>query len=344
MRIALVSPYDLSEVGGVQQVVVELARRLRDDGDQVVVVGPGAGPPDLEVRSVGPSLSVQANQSAVPLSPDPRAFGATRKAVVDADVVHVHEPFVPWVGWAAATSDRPVVTTFHADPARWTRALYRAASTLGGRIVDGTVVTAVSAVAASALPPEWSAPEIIPNGLDTAAYRLDVERIGGRVTFVGRNDPRKGRGVLLQAWKTVHARHPHAGLIVMGSEARETQPGVVFAGRVSEEEKRATMASAAVHVAPNLGGESFGLVVAEGMAAGCAVVASELPAFRAVVGDAGVLVPPDRPAALADAVAGLIAHPETASRLGERARRAVARFDWATVVSAYRDAYRRARA
>lgn len=341
MRVALVSPYDLSQVGGVQQIVVELGRRLADRGEDVVVVGPGSGPPDLQTRSVGPSLSVQANRSAVPLSPDPRAFGATRRAVSDAEVVHVHEPFVPWVGWAAATSDLPVVTTFHADPARWTRALYRAASTLGRRVVEGTVVTAVSEVAASALPPEWQAPTIIPNALDTAAYRVDTERRSGRVTFLGRNDPRKGRAVLLEAWESVVDTHPDAELVVMGSNGRSGKR-VVYTGRVSDEEKRATLASASIHVASNLGSESFGLVVAEGMAAGCAVVASDLPAFRAVLGDAGRLVPPGRPGPLADEIVALMSEPELAAGLGERARREVARFDWDVVLDAYLDAYRRA--
>ena len=338
MRVALVCPYDLAATGGVQHIVIELARRLQEGGDEAYLVGPGQGPDDVETRSVGGSVDVRANRSTAPLAPDPGAFGATRQALDDADVVHVHEPFVPWVGWAAATMDRPVVATFHADPARWTRALYRAATTLGRRMVGGSVVTAVSEVAASALPSSWPTPRIVPNAVDTAAYRLDVPRAAHRVTFLGRNDPRKGRSVLLEAWGEVRRSHPGAELVVLGSEGVD-RDGVAFAGRVTEEEKRASLAGAAIHVTPNLGGESFGMVVVEGMAAGCAVVASDLPAFRAVLGEAGRLVPPGRPGPLAEAVTALLADPDQARSLGERGRAAVTRFDWSVVLAEYRDVY-----
>lgn len=338
MRIAVVSPYDLSQVGGVQQVAIELSRRLRLSGDDVVLVGPGVPPRDLGGRSVGPSRSVRANRSTVPLSVDLRAVGATRAALRDADVVHVHEPFVPVVGWAAVTSGRPRVATFHADPARWTRITYRVGAPIGKRLLSGAVVTAASRVAADTLAPSWSQPVIVPNGIDHDSYRIDVPRHPRRVVFLGRDDPRKGRAVMLEAWESIRRSRPDAELVVVGSSGSD-RDGVRFAGRVGEEEKRSILASSGVYAAPNLGGESFGIVVAEAMAAGCAVVASNLPAFRAVVGDDGRLVPPGDPAALAAAVGALLDDPATATALGERARRAVARFDWDNVVEAYRRAY-----
>jgi phosphatidylinositol alpha-mannosyltransferase len=110
-------------------------------------------------------------------------------------------------------------------------------------------------------------------------------------------------------------------------------------GRVDEGEKRRLMSSAAILVAPNRGGESFGLVVAEGMAAGCAVVASGLPAFAAVLGDAGVLCPPGDATAVAEAVGGLLADPVTTRQLGDRAREAARRFDIESVGPQYLEAF-----
>src|SRR5690606_25044525 len=114
---------------------------------------------------------------------------------------------------------------------------------------------------------------------------------------------------------------------------------VEFRGRVSEDEKRQTLASAAVMVAPNLGGESFGIIVAEAMAAGCAVVASNLAAFAAVLDGSGILVPPGDPTYLARQLAGLLADPDRVEMLGRKAQASAARFDWSRVLDLYRTAY-----
>jgi phosphatidylinositol alpha-mannosyltransferase len=114
----------------------------------------------------------------------------------------------------------------------------------------------------------------------------------------------------------------------------------VFLGRVSEERKRRELAEAEVFAAPNLGGESFGIVIVEAMAAGCAVVASDLPAFREVGGAAVRLVPPGDVAALASALGGLLGDRAEAARLGTAARRRAADFDLATVRESYLEAYR----
>lgn len=344
MRVALVCPYDLGAPGGVQHVVVELAARLAAGGDEAVVVAvgerretdpPGAGP----VLVGGPTV-VRANGSRVPLTLDPRAPSRVRAALRRADVVHVHEPFVPLVGWAGLRSGRPTVATFHADPAGWTRALYRAAAPCGRRVLAGAVLTAVSPVAAGALP--WGGVTEIPNGLDTAAYRLPGRRDPGQVVFLGRDEPRKGLDDLVAAWPAVREGRPGARLVVLGAERTDGPPGVTFRGRVDEETKREVLAGSAVFVAPHRGGESFGIVLAEAMAAGCAVVASDLPAFRHVLAGAGRLVPPGDPAALASAVAGLLDDPAAGARLGDAGRRRAADFDWQVVVAGYRAAYRRA--
>jgi phosphatidylinositol alpha-mannosyltransferase len=179
----------------------------------------------------------------------------------------------------------------------------------------------------------------IPNGIDVAAYRPEGPPFVGRVLFLGRDEPRKGLDVLLAAWPRVRGAYPGAELRVVGAHRPEARPGVVYLGRVDEATKRAELQHAAVVCAPNLGGESFGLVVAEAMAAGCAVVASDIPAFRAVLGDAGVLVAPGAAVPLAEAVVRLLDDPESAARLGDAARRAAQRFDGTAVAAAYLEVY-----
>lgn len=342
MRVALVCPYDLALPGGVQAQVLGLASHLATD-DDVWVVGPGMpeGWDAVSVRSVGDAVVVPGNRSAVPVGLELETWRRTLTAVEDAEVVHVHEPLQPLVSLAALSVERPRVATFHADPPRWGRAVYRAAAPLAERWLSGAVRTAVSPVAAGALPRRWEPVEVIPNGLDVARYQLAVDRHPRRVVFVGRDDPRKGLDVLLAAWPQVRAASGDAELVVAGARRERATPGVRYLGRVPESEKIEVMASAAALVAPNLGGESFGMVVAEGMAAGCAVVASDLPAFRHVLGDTGRLVPPEEPQALAKAMAEVLGDPDTRRRLGDAARRRVARFDWGAVADRYRSAYRR---
>lgn len=335
MRVVVVSPYDLTAPGGVQQVCTELVTRLRAAGEDAVLVGPGAGSgASARIRRV------PANRSTVPLTLDRDAVRAVRRQASEADVIHIHEPFIPLVGWAVtAAADRPRVATFHADPAAWSRTAYRLGARLGRRLLAGAELTAVSPVAATALPESWGPVTIVPNAIDVAAYRVDVERHPHRVVFLGRDDRRKGLDVALAAWPAVRRSVPDAELIVVGARRTGRWSGVEFRGRVDEEDKRRGLASASIHIAPNRGGESFGVVVAEGMAAGCAVVASDIPAFAHVLGSDGVLVPRDDATALAREVVDLLCDPTRCRRLGAAARKAVTRFDWSAVVDHYLGVY-----
>lgn len=342
MRVGLVCPYDLGVPGGVQQIVLELGAHLRNAGDDVVIVGPGepARDPGVEYRSVGGSITVSANESAVPLALSPGAWGRTRSALKKVDLVHIHEPFIPIVGWAALTQrDAPIVATFHADPPQWARTLYRGLAYVGEMAIGRVTTTATSAVSASAVPDRWGAPRIVANAIDVGSYDVAVDRKGERVAFLGRDDPRKGLSVLLQAWPAVLERHPGAELEVLGATRPERALGVRFHGPADEATKRRVLASSRIFVAPNLGGESFGIVVAEGMAAGCAVIASDIEAFRGVVGEAGVLVPPGDPVALSSWISRLLVDHDEAARLGALARESVERFDWSSVLDGYRQTY-----
>ncbi|MEX0666815.1 MAG: glycosyltransferase family 4 protein [Acidimicrobiia bacterium] len=187
---------------------------------------------------------------------------------------------------------------------------------------------------------------IIPNGLDIASYAQETARIPGRVVFLGRDEPRKGLAVLKDAWPLVLSSHPDASLVVIGADGPHDRAfpnaNVEYRGRVTEAVKRQLLGEASIMVAPNLGGESFGLVVVEAMASGCAVVASEIPAFRAVVGDAAVLVTPGSSSDLASAISGLLSEPLKIEALGLAGRRRARDFDWARVLPQYRACYQRA--
>jgi phosphatidylinositol alpha-mannosyltransferase len=168
-----------------------------------------------------------------------------------------------------------------------------------------------------------------------------VQRHRNQVAFLGRPDPRKGFEVLVEAWEAVSEKSPSAELLVIGSEGAD-RDRIRYLGRVDETQKSRTLQACEIFVAPNLSGESFGVVVAEGMAAGCAVVASDLEAFRAVTAGTARLVPPGDSAHLAATLIDLLRSPVVTDDMGKRARLRVAEFDWSRVLARYRDAYRRA--
>jgi phosphatidylinositol alpha-mannosyltransferase len=239
---------------------------------------------------------------------------------------------MPVVGPALVSHDIPLVATVHAAAPWWVRGIYRMTPR---RWWEGRVVTAVSETAAAALP---RAPWIIPNGLDVASYGLDLEKQPWRVVFLGRSEPRKGLKVLLAAWARVHQRFPEAQLVVLGSTGDDGN-GIIFKGRVYDDVKRRELASSSIYVAPNLGGESFGMTLIEAMAAGCAVVASDLPAFREVAGDAAAYFERGSPEALAAAISRLIMEPDDQLRMATAGQMQVGRYDWSVVMPRYLGAY-----
>jgi phosphatidylinositol alpha-mannosyltransferase len=340
MKVALVCPYAFEAHGGVQDQVTRLVRWLGAAGHEAWAVAPGdAGPPGT--RSVGSWRSVRANRSAAPIAIDPRIIRRVAEAVAGADVVHVHEPFMPMVSLGAVlAATPPVVGTFHADPGTFARNAYRIADPVVRRVASRiAVATAVSEVAASAVP-AIPAMRIIPNGIDLEDYAVNDAVVPGRVVFIGRDDPRKGLDVLLQAWPRILRDVPGASLRIIGADRPSGPAGVTFLGRVDETTKRTELGKAAVVAAPNTGGESFGIVVLEAMAAGRAIVAADLKAFRGVAGDTVRWSPVGDPVALGRAVADLLADPEGRARLGAAARERAASFSGTVVARSYLIAYR----
>ena len=341
MRIAVVSPYALDVPGGVQQQVIGLVEQLRRLGEDAYSVAPGAGEATHRV-DVGRWVGVRVNRSQAPLALSPGVIRRVRAAVSMADVVHVHEPFVPLVGWAALRTGKPTVVTFHADPSEMVKTAYRWASGMLRRALRSCLATTVSGTALGAVEPLGVSPEVIPNALDVASFRLGVERNPRQVAFVGRPDPRKGRDLLLAAWPAVRTRVPDASLVILGGGDTPPVAGVSYLGRVTEEEKRLALASSGVFCAPNRGGESFGIAVAEGMAAGCAVVASDLTAFADVLDGSGLMFRKDDRGSLAAGLVRVLSDGDLRHRLAVDASARVRAFDWERVTDRYTNLYERA--
>lgn len=341
MRLGLVCPYDLSKPGGVQAQVKDLARQLQSQGDEVLVFAPGL-PDAVHGVDLGATLSIPGNRSKVPLSLDASVGRKIRDAgsgVVD--LLHIHEPLMPLVSLSALRAGIPVVATFHASPGTFGIGFYTVLRSQISRLLGPNVraVTAVSRAAAAPLPRELGA-IIVPNGVDVDAFQVDVERAPQRIAFLGRDERRKGLDVLLEAWGRVSKSFPDAELVVMGAD-RGT-PGVEWLGTVDDSRKQRGLASAAICVAPNLGGESFGIVLVEAMAAGAAVVASDLDSFQEVGGDAVRYFSTGDSSALAGVLSDLLSEPAVVEKMSAAGRERAGLYDWGRVAASYRSVYEKA--
>jgi phosphatidylinositol alpha-mannosyltransferase len=328
VRVALVCPYSWTVPGGVQAHVDGLASALRRLGHEADVLAPADGPVE-GVVPLGRSVPIPSNGSIQRVALMPASIVRTVRAVRGGryDVVHLHEPMLPAVCLTAIAAARaPLVGTFHMFRTEllWYRVfapvVRAAAARLSARIA---VSAAACRYVSRALPGDY---EVIPNGIDHARLAaIEAARRGGRVLFVGRPEPRKGLSVLLDAFARLGG---DAELALVGPRG-DYGPHVHALGRVSGEALLAELARADVLCAPSLGGESFGIVVAEGMAAGLPVVASRIEGYVDVLDEeSGRLVEPGDPEALAAALRGLLADGDLRRRLGEHGREASARFGW----------------
>ncbi|GAB3488055.1 glycosyltransferase family 4 protein [Nocardiopsis coralliicola] len=361
MRVGIVCPYTWEVPGGVQQHVADLARALRSLGHEVSVLAPcdtaaaaagGTELPDFLVPA-GRAVPVPYNGSVARLCFGVRAAARVRRWIRDGafDVLHVHEPAAPSLSlltcWVA---DGPLVATFHTANPR-SRAMAASAAALRTALekINGRI--AVSEAARRTLVEHLGGDAVlIPNGV--AADRFARARplpgwpgSGGALGFLGRLDePRKGLPVLLDAFAELAPGRPGLRLLLAGpgdadaARARLPEPlreRTVALGRVSDADRERAYRSVDVFCAPNLGGESFGMVLTEAMAAGAPVLASDIPAFRSVLdgGRAGALFPAGDPAALAAGAAALLDAPERRRALSAAAAAAVRAYDWSAVAA-----------
>lgn len=341
MRIGMVCPYSFDHPGGVQAHILDLAAVLIAQGHEVRVIGPGTDPSLVPpyVTLGGPTIALRYNGSVARVAFGPRTFRAVKTFLRDGDfdVVHIHEPNAPSYSLAALVlAQEPVVATYHAS----------AASSRALRIARPFLRPALEKIQAgisvSEMSRRWQVeqlggdPVLIPNGVDTARFRNARIATEGRphVVFLGRLDePRKGLPIFLQALEIMQSR---PRVTVIGGGAHPDVAGIDFVGRVSDADKARILGSADIYVAPNTGGESFGIVLVEAMAAGCAVVASDLEAFAAVCNapsdtPAGVLFPVGDSNALAVKLDSLINDPGLRDDLVRAGTERARRYDWDVV-------------
>jgi phosphatidyl-myo-inositol alpha-mannosyltransferase len=366
LRVVLVCPYSLSRPGGVQGQVLGLARSLTRRGHEVTVCAPvdrsGDVPTGVRFVDAGPSTPLRANGSLAPVALSPRHARRAAAALRDLapDVVHLHEPFAPGLPYAllAGRAPAPLVGTFHRSGGSVLYTLLSPVTRpLARRLALRCAVSeAAAATAAHALGGEF---EVLYNGVEVDRYEgVDAWPTDGpTVLFLGRHEERKGLAVLLAAWAAVVAARGGAGpdpvLWVAGDgpatadlRARHPESSTVhWLGVLSEEEKDRRLVAADVLAAPALGGESFGLVLVEAMAARTVVVASDIDGYRQAAGGCAVLAAPGDPVALAEALAGVLAG-DLATTGGDRGawlEAAAARADgWsmASLASRYEEHYR----
>ncbi|NHA68494.1 glycosyltransferase family 4 protein [Phycicoccus flavus] len=355
MRIGMVCPYSFDVPGGVQFHVRDLAEVFLAEGHEVSVLAPADEDADLPpyLVSCGRAVPVRYNGSVARLTFGPVTSSRVTRWLETGgfDVVHLHEPVTPSVSlmalWAA---EEPVVATFHTSTVR-SRAMHAASPLLRPSLEKIRARIAVSEDAASTVHRHLGGDTyVVPNGVHvdrfaTAPLRPDWQGSPERPTlaFLGRVDePRKGLDVLLRALPAVLDARPGTRLLVAGPGdpdplLRHADPRAAAAtevlGAVSDDDKQSLLRSVDAYVAPHLGGESFGIVLVEAMAAGAPVVASDLAAFARVLdgGRTGVLHAAGHAGSLADALVRVLADDALRMSLraagGERARV----FDWRPV-------------
>ena len=375
MRVALVSPYSWTYPGGVTRHIEALATELSGTGHDVRVLAPfdrddrvtallhrGTRPqaraaPEWLVP-LGGTIGWPSNGAVSNLSGTPFAVSALRRELraFAPDVVHLHEPVTPVVGWDALTStDAPLVGTFHCYSE--SRPPHAIAALMGARRKLNHLSERIAVSEAAA----WTGRRfyggryrIVPNGvaLPPGGPPGPRQRAAGdplRIVFVGQAVERKGLPVLLRAFEALRATVP-AELTIVGASRDEVAPllvdggGVTVLGRVDDAARLEALVGADLLCAPSLGGESFGMVLTEAFAAGRPVVASDIAGYRDVVADGtdGLLVPRGDATRLAETLRDLALDPARTAQLGEAAGRAAERYTWPRVaeqvVAAYEDA------
>src|SRR6185312_6281347 len=370
MRVALVSPYSWTYPGGVTRHIEALAERFGAEGHDVRVLAPydpddhisaalhrGTAPQRRELPDylipLGRSMGFKANGAVSNLCARTAGLSQMRRELRAGafDVVHLHEPIVPMLCWDACVSTRaPLVGTFHAYSTN--RLTNNVANLLGARHLFNHLHVRIAVSEAAA----WTAQRffggryrIVPNGVHLPHDGVPAPRELSdalRLAFVGQAVERKGLPVLLRAFEALREHIP-VELTVVGANRDEVRPlllddrGVTVLGRVDDAEKQRVLQEADVLCAPSLGGESFGMVLTEGFAAGTPIVASDIAGYRDVVRDGvdGLLVPRGDATALAETLRDLWYAPERRVAMAQAAAVHAERYAWGHVAHEVLDAY-----
>ena len=367
MKIGIIVPFSWSYPGGVIEHAEHQASALRRRGHDVeLVMGndpPGKftrflhprsgrhGPLPSGITPVGRSVVVPANGSLPNIILSPRTVGRVRTILAEErfDVLHLHEPMTPAVCVAALSLTQcPVVATHHAHgELHWMRWGLKFWGFLMDRIDARIAVSPMAAESAARwIPGDY---RVIPNGVLTPD-EADPRDRDHTVVFIGRHDPRKGLPTLLRAWPAIHSA-TGARLRLIGTDPlqyrllharlRFDEAGIDVLGIVTNEVRTHELLRAKASVTPALGGESFGLVLAEAFACATPAVASDIPGYAAVaIPEASQLVPPADPAALAGAVIDVLSDEERRVGMGHAAREhALANYAWDDIARRLEEVY-----
>ncbi len=362
MKIGLVTPYVYPLPGGVTQHVRYLYENLRMRGHDVRIVSSSHGlqrASEGDIIRIGKGFSMPVNGSVGTVTLSPRFISQVRDMLEreQFDLLHFHEPFVPFLSPIVLRLSTSVnVATFHAYGG------FSPSYEFGSRVMGGYAARLHGRIAVSGaakhfidryFPGDY---KVIPNGVDVDRFRRAVPlarwQDGTRnLLFVGRFEPRKGLLELLKAYRILRKTGCECRLLVVGTGplAREAQryvatrrlKGVEFLGRVSDEEKAQLFRTADVYISPATGGESFGIVLLEAMAAGTAIVASDIHGYKGVLrrGREGLLVPPREPKQIAGGIARLLRDDELRKAMGEAGQVRAQEFSWERVTAKVDDYY-----
>jgi phosphatidyl-myo-inositol alpha-mannosyltransferase len=363
LRIGMVCPYGWDIPGGVQIHVRELAEHFVASGHHVSVIAPVSDEDSITdpwLVSAGRPVPIPFNGSVARVLFGPIAASRVRQWIAQGefDVLHMHEPGIPSLSllacWAA---EGAMVGTFHASTPKL-RAIASVGPLIEPMIEKLSARIAVSQMAQATLNNLYGTEAVvIPNGIDYSRFTMlsaDEKRARGeklRIGFLGRfEEARKGLPLLLEALPKIVKAIPNVELVVAGPGDQtkilerldsHTAKQIKFLGRLSEQEKVDFLSSLDLYVAPNTGGESFGIILAEAMASGVPVLASDIPAFvdLLAVGDCGRTFESESSADLAQKAIELLRNSSYLQELAENGRNAAIRFDWGSVATQIMSVY-----
>lgn len=361
IRIGMVCPYGWDTPGGVQTHIRDLAEHLISEGQYVSVLTPVSDDSlDLEdyVVNAGKPISIPVNGSVARVIFGPIASSRAKQWIAsgDFDLLHLHEPAIPSLSLlACSAAEGPLVGTFHVSTPK-KKAIYAIGPILEPIVEKLTARIAVSELARSTLKDHFETDAVvIPNGIDGQKYAnamISKDYSGeNTIGFIGRfEEPRKGLQVLLDSLPIVARFIPDVSYLIAGPGDNkeflnninpELRNRVKFLGLLSDKEKESFLKSIQIYVAPNTGGESFGIILTEALSAGTAVVASDIPAFKAVLenGEAGALFKNGDSTELAKGLVELLRDKDRREKLASNGKLSAQKYDWQVVAEQIESVY-----
>lgn len=366
LKIGMVCPYGWDSPGGVQTHIRELTKHLQDEGHQVSVFAPVSDEERVNeswLVNAGKPISIPVNGSVARVLFGPIASSRVKQWITqgDFDLLHLHEPAIPSLSLlACSAATGPMVGTFHVSSPKQ-KAIYAIGPILEPIVEKLTARIAVSESARQTLKDHFDTDAVvIPNGIESSQYSSAQPTIHWRnphtLGFIGRfEESRKGLQILLDALPIIARFVPDVRLLVAGPGDGDElikkldiglRNRIVFLGFLSEQEKASFLKSINIYVAPNTGGESFGIILTEALSAGTPVVGSDIPAFKAVLdnGEAGLLFKNGDSADLAKVLIGLLRDEELQQSLSSKGKLSSQKYDWQVVADQILSVYEMAMA